>query len=452
MNATVESRSSSSITFALLQKGKSVLVKVNYDSVGDMLLAQKAWQQVQQEHAMKADGDASASAETGAVLAPASTATDVDRDSVPLDDIAAALKHMKPPEWHKNGATLRLPEGHSNASLLLAAVVRVFDSCVQKQLARAEELSIVASALPPRHVHAMSVAASQHVASLEQQQSKPMSTAERRALLLAPCELIEKAEAIGLQRLQRLRRCNFPFERQDLAALFQKLAPTPHPMLLRVLCICAPATAAARLLVSAPPEHWVSRDLQFSLVAAILRRVFWGCRCRIRVCFVTLQLCLCLFSCHACRRKTWKSSRFAASASLWSLVACNHFDHFTRRCVSCLTRSLQAEAAARLAKARHNNINIHSACSKGDVNVVEDFIIVDRSCLKQKHECNGYTGTPFNHACSAGQLPVVEAILALKADVNDADVVGDALAGASKHGHIDVVQALLSLGMNVNAG
>jgi ankyrin repeat protein len=113
-----------------------------------------------------------------------------------------------------------------------------------------------------------------------------------------------------------------------------------------------------------------------------------------------------------------------------------------------LTRFLQREATSRIAK---KGTGVHRACSHGDVELVEDYMIVDRSCLKQTQSYFGDEGTPFYHACSAGHLPVVEAILAFKADVNDTDVIGDALAGASRHGHLAVVEALLALGINVNS-
>ncbi len=91
--------------------------------------------------------------------------------------------------------------------------------------------------------------------------------------------------------------------------------------------------------------------------------------------------------------------------------------------------------------------NVHRACYRGDVELVEDYVIVDRSCLKQIDDDE----TPFSEACSAGRLPVVEAILALKADVNDTDVIGNALARASERGHLGVVKALLALGIDVNS-
>jgi ankyrin repeat protein len=96
------------------------------------------------------------------------------------------------------------------------------------------------------------------------------------------------------------------------------------------------------------------------------------------------------------------------------------------------------------------NTTIYDACSSGNVKAVEDFVMGDRSCLKQKHGFN--KDTPFCHACSVGQLPVVEAILALKPDMNDAEVVGNALAFASARGHLAVVQLLLAVGINVNSG
>jgi ankyrin repeat protein len=114
---------------------------------------------------------------------------------------------------------------------------------------------------------------------------------------------------------------------------------------------------------------------------------------------------------------------------------------------------MQREAVSRIAM---KGANVHGvdgprACCRGDVELVEDYVIVDRSCLKQTYSYLGDDGTPFSHACSAGRLPVVEAILALKADVNDTDVIGNALARASECGHLAVVEALLALGIDVNS-
>jgi hypothetical protein len=70
--------------------------------------------------------------------------------------MAIALKCIKSPEWHKNGATLRLPDGHPNATQILTALTRQFQTCVQKQLLCAEEDdAVVAPALPPQPVHAV---------------------------------------------------------------------------------------------------------------------------------------------------------------------------------------------------------------------------------------------------------------------------------------------------------
>jgi hypothetical protein len=140
----------SSIKFALVQKGKSVIVKVSYDSAGDMLLAQRAWQQLQ---VAAGGGDESAVDELRECVAEAAHAkagSIVDGDSVSSETMAIALKCMKSPEWHKNGATLRLPDGHPNAAQILTKLARDFESCVQQQLERAEEENaVVAPALPP---------------------------------------------------------------------------------------------------------------------------------------------------------------------------------------------------------------------------------------------------------------------------------------------------------------
>jgi hypothetical protein len=168
MSVGVESRRSSSINFALVQKGKSVIVKVSYDSAGDMLLAQRAWQQMQ---VAAGGGDESAVDELrqcAAEAAHAQAGSIVDGDSVSSDTMATALKCIKSPEWHKNGATLRLPDGHANAIQILTTLARDFESCVQQQLARAEEDDAVAApALPPRPLHAVSPAAAPQAAPLQ---------------------------------------------------------------------------------------------------------------------------------------------------------------------------------------------------------------------------------------------------------------------------------------------
>lgn len=148
MSVGVESRRSNSIKFALVQKGKSVIVKASYDSAGDMLLAQRAWQQMQVAAGGIACGDESAVDEfrkCAAEAAHAQASSIVDGDSVSSDNMAIALKCIKSPEWHKNGATLRLPDGHPNAMQILTQLARDFESCVQKQLKRAEEDDAVAS-------------------------------------------------------------------------------------------------------------------------------------------------------------------------------------------------------------------------------------------------------------------------------------------------------------------
>ena len=154
MSARAESRRRSSVKFALVPKGKSVFVKVSYESLSDMLLAQRAWHLVRQKY--QADDDTSAVAgniHVESELSPASAA--FDGESVSSDDFLSALKCIKSPEWHKNGATLRLPDGYCNASRLLTAVISEFESCVQQQLVAAEEEhSVVAPALPPPLAHA----------------------------------------------------------------------------------------------------------------------------------------------------------------------------------------------------------------------------------------------------------------------------------------------------------
>ena len=469
MNSRLDSHRSSSIRFALLQKGKSALVKVSYESSNDMLLAQRAWQQVQQDYV----------------------------------NMVSALKCMNPPEWHKNGATLRLPDGHANAVQLLTAVAREFECCVHKQLARAEQKDyVVTAALPPQPVLS-DAAPSPATHPMPRQVPVPLRrvpAAERRALILAPCELIKKAEVFGLQRLHR---CYFPFQRRVVPAPSHTLAPSPslplspfippdssspssgsasasdtsvHPqssprsvqvpraapaqcahertaltsgVLLRVLCVCASAAAAARQLATPHHKHGVCRSLQFRWAEFVLRRIFWGSRRRIRVCSASHACDRALSPAHACCSKIWTLSKFVVTFSIYPLlIALVTFSFNCHFFSTHLARFLQREAASRIAM---KGTNVHRACYRGDVELVEDYVIVDRSCLKQTDSYLGDDGTPFSHACSAGRLSVLEAIIALKADVNDTDVVGDALARASELGHLAVVEALLAMGIHVNS-
>ena len=63
---------------------------------------------------------------------------------------------------------------------------------------------------------------------------------------------------------------------------------------------------------------------------------------------------------------------------------------------------------------------------------------------------NSDFGSPFDRACFEGRLPVVRALLTI-IDVNDREIVGSALHGASQEGHLEVVEALLAAGIDVNA-
>ena len=162
----------SSIKFSFPQKGKSVFVKVSYEGISDLLLAQRAWEQVQQEHGIKANGDTSTASESESLateVLPAHANTIIESGSVSSDDILAALQCVRPPEWHKNGATLRLPDDRPNASQLLTAIVHEFESCVQKQRAAAEiEDEAIASAVPPQLVMLTPMAAPQPASEQEQ--------------------------------------------------------------------------------------------------------------------------------------------------------------------------------------------------------------------------------------------------------------------------------------------
>lgn len=345
MNSRIGSHRSTSIKFALLQKGKSPFVKVSYESPSDMLLAQNAWQQVQQHYI----------------------------------NMVPALKCIDPPacpEWHKNGATLRLPDGQANAIQLLTAVAREFECCVHKQLARAEEKDYVfASALLQETVLGDTAPspAPNPVPRREPVPQRRVPAAERRALILAPYELIKTAEAFGLQRLHRYF---FPFQRQVVSVPPRTLTPSPslplspcsppdssspssvsasasdtslHPqsplrsvhvpraapahcqcalertaltsgVLLRVLCFCATAAAAARQLAAPPPKHGACRSVQFRWAEFVLRHVFWGSRRRIQVCPASCACDHARSLAHACCSKIWTLSKFVASFSIYPLL------------------------------------------------------------------------------------------------------------------------------------
>ena len=199
MSARAESRRRSSVKFALVLKGKSVMVKVSYESLSDMLLAQRAWHQVRQKY--QADDDTSAVAGNIDVESELSLAsTTFDGDSVSSDGFLSALKCIKSPEWHKKGATLRLPDGYCNASRILTAVISEFESCVQQQLVAAEEeQSVVVPVLPPPPVHAAPLPAAQPLPLVDQEQHKPLhpsnsanvhaATAKQKSLRTVPAQL-----------------------------------------------------------------------------------------------------------------------------------------------------------------------------------------------------------------------------------------------------------------------
>jgi hypothetical protein len=146
------------------------------------------------------------------------------------------------------------------------------------------------------------MASGNRFAALADEAPNQATTAEKLALILAPCELIKAAEAFGLQRL---RRCYLPLQCQDVAVPLQSTLLTRF-MLIRVLCVCATATAAAQHLASASPRGSAGHDLQLRWAGAILRRVFGGCRSRIRV-------CLCANNC-AC----FRSSAHAYCSIIWT--------------------------------------------------------------------------------------------------------------------------------------
>jgi hypothetical protein len=149
MGTPDESEACRSIHFSLMQKGKTMFLKVSYENVSDMLLAQRAWQQLQTDCVVLSDIDSARSA------AEALGALDAGQGSVYDETVASALRCIKPPEWHKNGATLRLPESHPNASQLLAAISKEFECCVRRQLKAAEESAPAAPATPLPQVHAV---------------------------------------------------------------------------------------------------------------------------------------------------------------------------------------------------------------------------------------------------------------------------------------------------------
>jgi hypothetical protein len=134
---------SSGIIFSLPQKGKSVFLKVSYDCVSDKRLAQRAWQQLQTD----CHTPSHASTAVAETLDPATQGA--PDEAMPPHIIAAALQLIKPPEWHKNGATLRLPDGEPNAAEVLAAIARAFKSVVERLREEAAESDADAAAAPP---------------------------------------------------------------------------------------------------------------------------------------------------------------------------------------------------------------------------------------------------------------------------------------------------------------
>ena len=194
MNAGDKSSGSSNINFSLLQKGKSVFVRIGYVSISDMLLAKRAWLQVQQEQELEAEGDFTAAAGAAALSSetvPHPSAV-IDGDSVSSDDILAALKLIKPPEWHNKSATLRLPDGHSNASLLLTAVIHKFESCIQKQLAAAKEEDAAAAPVASPPVHSGPSAAPQPASEQRQHRAFCLSDSTKIQSTKIP-EMTEKS-------------------------------------------------------------------------------------------------------------------------------------------------------------------------------------------------------------------------------------------------------------------
>ena len=176
---------SSSIAFSLQQKGKSVLLKISYDSVGDKRLAQRAWQQLQADGEVHGDSHAPSHAATAvAGAAPG--------ESMPPLVIAAALQRIKPPEWHKNGATLRLADGEPNAAQLLAAIAHALKSCVDRRDEEAAEGDADAAASPPLEERITQLPPPQPAApqpalpqpALEQERAQPVTNA--RAVTHAP--------------------------------------------------------------------------------------------------------------------------------------------------------------------------------------------------------------------------------------------------------------------------
>jgi hypothetical protein len=95
----------------------------------------------------------------------------------------------------------------------------------------------------------------------------------------------------------------------------------------------------------------------------------------------------------------------------------------------------QAAAQARVA----GKDGIHKAAERGDVAAVQDYLTADASCVNQRCEYR-YGWTPPTPAC-----------IAIFATLISCSIRRTPLHCAAEHGHVDVMQLLLSCNAAVNA-
>jgi hypothetical protein len=177
--ALMSTRASSNVNFSLMAKGKAAFLKVSYERISEMLLVKRAWQQLQIDCGMHADSSTSASSASDAIAAQVAL-TSEPRTPDQEDSVPAVLKSMKPPEWHKNGATLRLPEGHPNAVHLLTTILHMFESRVQRQLNAAEEdVAAVSAVLAPTPEEHTSQSVAQKLNAAQSAESQPTANQEQ---------------------------------------------------------------------------------------------------------------------------------------------------------------------------------------------------------------------------------------------------------------------------------